>query len=581
MIRCTSCGHVSEYTGVICPKCKEKYALGAEELADIEREVARAFDAKEFEIAAEGYRILADFGNLRAMREYGRILERGEIATRDLDLAMHYFGLAAEQCDPYSCFRYSRLVGRENREAAFFWLRFSAVIGCLEAYPVLAEELIRRGEDEAANYYLALAAAADDTDSIVTLAKRYAEGLGTPPSSAFAKWYLDKFVLPPINALRLAYQLRQVKAAEPPAPRHPSYSAMLHSLAHDARELGLHSAFCRIAELLSNEGDMSMRTALAVCYAEGLGVKADAAEAIDLLESAAVHGCAEAYRRLGDIYIAGKIVPRSPERALNHYRSAAEGGQNSAYEIMGDVYLKGELVERDIPEAIRLFDLAAREGVTTAREKAEGLRARREELALMAETASPEDAFRYLCISAGMGHIPAYRELGLCFLRGLGTEADRRRAYSWFLRAVEAGDTSALYPLGLCYSRGIGTAFDFDRAREVLVRAGKYGYTEAREELVRLLENKKRHIAASLYSRAMRLIYQKKFTEAKDTLELCDRLDHGKGIYTLGCMFEFGLGIPTERERAFALYDRAFSLRFRDPRAVYKLAVLKMSRRKD
>ena len=50
------------------------------------------------------------------------------------------------------------------------------------------------------------------------------------------------------------------------------------------------------------------------------------------------------------------------------------------------------------------------------------------------------------------------------------------------------------------------------------------------------------------------------------------------GIYTLGCLNEFGLGIPTNREVAFRLYETSFDLKFRDPRAVYKLRILRMAR---
>ena len=74
------------------------------------------------------------------------------------------------------------------------------------------------------------------------------------------------------------------------------------------------------------------------------------------------------------------------------------------------------------------------------------------------------------------------------------------------------------------------------------------------------------------------LMGQKKFAEAERALLGCLKAEHGKGIYTLGCLNEFGLGIPTNRERAFKLYECAFDLGFRDPRAVYKLVILRMAR---
>jgi TPR repeat protein len=82
----------------------------------------------------------------------------------------------------------------------------------------------------------------------------------------------------------------------------------------------------------------------------------------------------------------------------------------------------------------------------------------------------------------------------------------------------------------------------------------------------------------SVYSKAMTLIHKRNFQEAEEQLRICLKLGHAKGIYTLGCLNEFGLGIPTNREMAFRLYETAFELKFRDPRAVYKLRILRMVR---
>ena len=144
------------------------------------------------------------------------MLERGDSVPRDLDAAMEYYYMAAEKNDATSAYRYSRLAERTSDKAASFWLLYSAALGCVEAYPALADKLARDGDDELANYYYALSAAYDDTDSIVTLAKRYYNGVGTEQNLPYAKWYMDKLTLPPIHA-----------AAIPEAWRHiPPFIAM-------------------------------------------------------------------------------------------------------------------------------------------------------------------------------------------------------------------------------------------------------------------------------------------------------------------------------------------------------------------
>ena len=94
----------------------------------------------------------------------------------------------------------------------------------------------------------------------------------------------------------------------------------------------------------------------------------------------------------------------------------------------------------------------------------------------------------------------------------------------------------------------------------------------------RLLENKRRHMSRSLFSSAMRLLYQRKFDPALKMLHACRLAENARGIYTLGCLYEFGIGTATDRELAFSLYEVAYSMKFRDPRQSYKQKILKMVR---
>ena len=576
MIRCIKCGFVSEYLSATCPKCKEKYVLSGTDLENIAKDAEAALEKRDFDRAAEGLRILSDFGSLEAIKKYAAMKERGDLVKRDQRAAAYYYLLGAKQNDPHCAFNYYRLTKRENERVALFWLSFAAILGYTDAYLPLADSLLLQKSRDAARYYLALAEEAKDRTAAARLAELYAEDEDT---LSYAKWYLDKFTVPPLCAIRLAYRLRNVEPLEPPTPHHPDFSGFVTSLLYTAKEIGADAAYCRLCEILSEGGNLDMQCSHALCLANGVGTLRNTERAIALLLDAAKRGSAAAYRSLGDMYREGRAADKSAERALEYYLAAAELGEFECYEIMGEIQLRGELAQRNIPEAIRLFDLAAEGGVISAREKSDELKAKRKELFDKAESAEcAEESFRLFCISAGMGYVPAYKELATLFLIGRGTKRDRCRAFLWYKRAVEEGDGDALYPLALCYSRGIGTAFNFSLARATLIRAASRGVKKAEEELVRILENKKRRLAQKTYSRAMGLIHKKKFGEAKDSLEACAVLGHAKGIYTLGCLCEFGIGIESDRERAFSLYERAFSLRFRDPKATYKLSVLKMSK---
>ena len=581
MIRCNKCGYVGSYYGLKCPSCKEIFNLTPEEIDEKIEEINVAEEHRQYELAAEGHHILADMGRTESQKKYAAMLEKGDSVPRDLDAAMEYYYMAAEKNDATSAYRYARLAERTSEKAASFWLLYSAALGCIEAYPTLADKLARDGDDELANYYYALSAAYDDTDSIVTLAKRYYNGVGTEQNLPFAKWYMDKLTLPPIHAIKMAYKLRSVKAEDPGIPRHPDFDRMLRRLAIRAQDYGFVSAYHNLCKMLSDREDMQARMILGMLYAEGTGCTQDIDTALTLLFSAAVHGNAEAYRHMGDIYVSGKLVKADADKALEYYKAAADLGMTNAYETMGDIFRVGELVERDVAKAIELYEIGAKEGHSSAREKAELLKSKREEMYIAGKEmriSNPEQAFRAFAISSSMGYVPSYKDMARAFIAGRGIKKNRSQGFLWLERAVESKDDDALYEYGLCFSRGIGTAFDFDRAVEILSRAARLGSKDAGEELKRLMENKRRHMLKKVYSDAMTLIYKKKFTEAEQLLRICLRLGHAKGIYTLGCLNEFGLGIPTNREVAFRLYETSFDLKFRDPRAVYKLRILRMAR---
>lgn len=581
MIRCSKCGYVGSYYGPKCPSCKEAFNLTPEEIEEKIREIEKAEQLKQYELAAEGHHILADAGRMESQKKYAAMLEKGDGVQRDLDAAMEYYYMAAEKNDAHSAYRYAKLAERTNERVASFWLLYSAALGCVDAYPTLADKLSRDGDDELANYYYALSAAYDDTDSIVTLAKRYYNGIGTEQNLPYAKWYMDKLILPPIHAIKMAYKLRSVKADDPGVPRHPDYDRMLRRLAIRAQDYGFKKAYHNLTKMLSDREDMQARMILGMLYAEGEGCEQNVNTALTYLASSAVHGNAEAYRHMGDIFISGKLIEADADKALECYKAAADLGMTNAYETMGDIFHKGELVKRDIPRAIELYDIGAKEGHSGAREKAELLKNKREELYSVGEglrASNPEQSFRAFAISSGMGYVPSYKQMARAFLNGTGIKKDRSQAFLWYEKAVNSKDDDALYEYGLCFSRGIGTPFNFNRAIEVLSKAARLGSKDARAEIERLMGNKRRHMLNKVYSNAMTLIHKKKFKEAEGLLRICLRLGHDKGIYTLGCLNEFGLGIPTNREVAFRLYETAFELKFRDPRAVYKLRILRMAR---
>ena len=580
MIKCNNCGYIGAYTGILCPECLKKIQLTDGELEQLLEEAKTAIKHREYVTAVENYRILADMGVTEGEREFARMLEAGELIDRSLDGAMLYFSRAAEKNDAYSAWRYSRLASRQSDVSSRFWLSYAALLGCVESYPELAKALSNEGNESEANYYYALAAACDDTDAIVTLAKRYYDGVGAEKNDAYAKWYMDKLMLPPIHAIKLAYRLRGVKAVEPPINSGENKALRIKNLAENARIYGFHTAYLHLNEMLFDLGDMNAATTLGKLYAEGVGCKTDTEKAIKVLHLAAANGVAEAYKYLGDMHLAGiGGITVDGEAALSYYKGAADLGMRNAFELMGDMYNSGELVDRDIAKAVELYDIAAANGSSTAKEKSTEIKDERKALyleALKKRETAPEEAFRAAAISVAMGYLPAYSKLAEYFRLGVGVGIDRGRAFYWYTEAVRLGDEGAIYDLGLCYSRGIGTALDYKKAAKILTRAMRGGSKEAEAELMRMRAAKMKKLSSQLFSCSTRLLYQRKFEPAKKLLDVCSELNNPRAIYTLGCLYEFGMGVETNRDLAFELYERSYALKFRDPRQVYKLRILRM-----
>ena len=342
VIKCKACGCPLEYPASVCPVCTSRITLTELDIRKAEEDIKAAMKGREYERAVIGYRALADLGVVSAAVEYARILEEGELLPKNLDLAMKYFALAARARDPYGAYRYSRLLSRDSDAGGVFFLEYSAYLGCKDAYSSAAAHYSSIGEEELASYYYSLLAELDDTAAIVTMARRYYDGVGVPASAECARWYMDKLLLPPFHAIKLAYRLRQVKPREPKTEKPRAYFAILPRLAGEAKRLGFLYAYNHIVDMLS-ESDVNMMFTLGTLYAEGVGCEVSASRAIAALENAGAHGVREAYKYLGDIYISGRLVPTDVLSALNSYKSAADHGMSEAYEIMGDIFYDGKL----------------------------------------------------------------------------------------------------------------------------------------------------------------------------------------------------------------------------------------------
>lgn len=582
MIKCKKCGCENPAYELICNECASEFAPTEGEITSLLAEADASVRIKDFRTAVDIYRFLAGLGNTVGEREFAIILERGQLVPRDIPMAERYFFSAAKKGDPTAAYRYSRLVSRLNQDAGEFWLELSALLECSEAYADAVRLYTGRDDQETAAYYSSLLALEGDPDAIVDMARRHMYGSGVTQNERYSRWYINQLPRLPINAMGIAHKLHSVKTAyEPPKPRFSHRNKILRSLIARAKKYELRRPLLLLADLFARSDAKDATVDLAYLYIEGVEFEQNIPLGISLLEQAAEGGSAAGAKYLGDLFSEGKYTEKDEKRAVNYYKQAAALGCDGAYEAIGDVFSSGILTEPQWLLALSIYEKGAAEGMRGCAIKARKIREDREKTylkALETEKKSREAAFPLLLRSVSAGYMPANAKIAEYYEKGIGTEVDRGAAYRHYKAAVDAGDYRGYEGLGRCYARGIGVAFNFDLAVSYLTKAKKEGSVTADKELYRLYENKKRHMSRALYSQAIRLYFNKNFSEAIELISTCVRLGMPEAIYTFGCLYEFGIILPESRDVAMKYYKKAAELGFKDRRGAHKQWLLKKSK---
>jgi localization factor PodJL len=150
-------------------------------------------------------------------------------------------------------------------------------------------------------------------------------------------------------------------------------------------------------------GNPAAEYELAVRYAEGRGVPANAEEAVHWFERAANHGLAPAQYRLGSLYEKGQGVRKDREAARRLYTAAANKGNGKAMHNLAVLYAEGLNGEPDYRTAAQWFRKAADYGVADSQ-----------------------------------------YNLGILYARGIGVEQNLAESYKWFALAAQQGDKDAI-----------------------------------------------------------------------------------------------------------------------------------------
>ena len=114
MVVCKKCGHEALVATEACQRCGAIISLNEREISEAIEKLEVAKRRREYEAALEYSKILAWAGHTESEREFGRMLELGNLVERNYDEAMRFYYRAAKKYDAYSAYRYSRLVSQAN-----------------------------------------------------------------------------------------------------------------------------------------------------------------------------------------------------------------------------------------------------------------------------------------------------------------------------------------------------------------------------------------------------------------------------------------------------------------------------------
>ena len=576
-MKCKKCGFEWEPHGenMNCPACSTRNALTQNECDALWEEVYRAERIKDHALRAKTLLALAEQDDAKAQYLYGECLFYGSGVTESREDALLWYKSAAAHMHPAAAYRLAICLSDSrygnNQRQVIFWLLVAAEFGDPDA----ALELSRIHESgngvepshRLALTWLARSAKMGSADAAFRLTKMYASGDGVAKNPDAARYFAAMIKAP--SVLQRVYLLTLGKGdAVPPEDLAitPSLEEGL-TLAHRAEAQAEYDIAARLYYLGAVKGNADAIYSLGYCYERGVGVPKSESEARRRYGIAAERGSVEALLRLADCARNGIGGEIDLALALSSYERAAESGNAEALYRLAESYKNGSFTKESLPMALSYYERAAEKG---HKEATEALSRLREAIGTVYDKGVAADAegdlptaLRFFTLASGMGHTAASYALGVAYEEGRGTAPDMKRAVAAYRVAAEKGHLGAIYRLGVAYSEGRGVVCDYRTAKRLLSITAKQGYERSAEILEKMRQQKHKKAAQKIYSISSVLYRRGELTEAIRFRTLAAKLGNVRAMFMLGCHFEFGDGLPMDREKANAWYTRAQRAGFR------------------
>ena len=354
-----------------------------------------------------------------------------EKAQSDTERASHrhWIERAAELGEPAACqyLGVNSVYGRQGMakdpDAACYWLRKGASLGCEHCIYWLGRVRLESGGDAALEGMVSLhhAAMLGVSRAQTSLGGQLVWRGKTAQSQADGMLWLRAAAAQDdvYGCYLLAEALREGRGCE----ADPTEAAHWYQVGAD-------------------KGDADCQAYLGLAYSRGDGVEKNLSKAHNLFSIASLQGGAWPTYLLGLSFEHGNGTDKDPQAAMDCYTQAAHAGESRAAYRLGYAYLRGNLGVIDKPAAVR-----------------------------------------WLRKSASLGNADAKTTLGLMLRYGDGVEPNDTEALKWFKEAAEQDELRALREIGLLYAAGDAVEQDLEEATRYMGRAASQGDEEATEWL--------------------------------------------------------------------------------------------------
>ena len=240
--------------------------------------------------------------------------------------------------------------------------------------------------------------------------------------------------------------------------------------------------------------------------------------AVNMFQSAAAMGHAEAQYQLASLYQQGLGTTQSNEEAALWYRRAAEQGVVEAQYTLANMYLLGEGIQQDNAMARHWYQQAAAQGHAGAEHNLQNLtrldpvpapapeatavssgnKVEEPAVQVMEAASSPEPVFPVtsevetpaapvettaVVDDGAISNAAVDYERGLAYSFGKDFPRDLKTAFTYFKKAAENNYAPAQYKLGVAYAYGEGTSRDLSQSAYWYQKAATQGHPIAQRNL--------------------------------------------------------------------------------------------------